>query len=121
MGIIANVYRTGSTRGCDMGLMKVEDCTNNGWSSGHGFDRVCVVNADGPFEPSDDCPAVMIVPHRTVKGAIHAISLHHHETKQWTMFGGNYLASSDSRFWELCERLGASRYHGAVAIHDRVE
>lgn len=121
MGICAYIYRTGTCRGQEMGLMKVDDFTNAGWSSGHGFDRVCVVNAEGPFDPSDDCPAVMLVPHRTLKGAIHAVSLHHHETGQHTMMGGNYLASSDSRFWELCERLGASRFHGAVAIHDRVE
>ena len=99
--------------------MVFRDCTLRGWSS--RFDQVCVVNADGPFDPSDEYPAVVIVPHRTVKGAIHAVSVEHHEAKKWTMFGGNYLASSDSRFWELCERLGASRYHGAVAIHDRVE
>lgn len=119
MGIIANVYRTGHSISPD--TMQVRDCTLNGWSSLFGYDQVCVVNAEGPFEPSDDYPAVMIVPHRTVKGAIHAVSVEHHEAKKWTMFGGNYLASSDSRFWELCERLGASRYHGAVAIHDRVE
>lgn len=110
MGITAYVYREAGSS---------HDCTMNGWSS--RFTKVCVTNAEGPFEPTPDCPAVVLVPHRTLKGAIHAISAIDQASGKWTMFGGNFLASSDSRFWELCERLGASRFHGAVSIHDRIE
>ena len=50
MGIIANVYRTGHSISPD--TMQVRDCTLNGWSSLFGYDQVCVVNAEGPFELS---------------------------------------------------------------------
>ena len=39
----------------------------------------------------------------------------------WTMFGGNYATTSDSRFSELCEELLGTNFYGAVAVHDRVE
>ena len=32
---------------------------------------------------------------------------------RWTMFGGNYVVSSDSRFMK--------QYGGPVAVHDRIE
>ncbi|NKS56562.1 hypothetical protein GS504_03195 [Rhodococcus hoagii] len=38
----------------------------------------------------------------------------------WSMAGGNYATSSDSRFSELVETLTGARFN-AVAIHDRVE
>lgn len=110
MGIHAYVFRKA---GSDY------DCTLGGWSS--RFTEVCVINAEGPFDPDDKHPAVILVPHRTLRGAIHAISIADQSSGKWTMFGGNYLASSDSRFWQLCEKLGASLFHGAVAIHDRIE
>lgn len=119
MGIHAYVYRSGKTTAA--GTFIPDDCTLNGWSGNFGFDQVCVVNAEGPAEPDKDHPAVMLVAHRTLRGAIHAVSVKHFDEGKWTMFGGNFLATSDSRFWELCEKLGASRFHGAVAIHDRVE
>jgi hypothetical protein len=43
MGINISVYRDADGR----------DCTMNGISS--RFSRLCVVNADGPFEPKDNC------------------------------------------------------------------
>jgi len=112
MGLIAYVYRQADDN---------YDCTMNGWSS--RFTRVCVVNAEGPFEPSDDCPAVEVVKHRTMK-ALHVVSVKDKESGKWTMFGGNYLACSDSRFSELCRKLtgeGAYTGFGAISIHDRIE
>lgn len=133
MGLTANVYRTGTL--LPNGLMKPRDCTLDGWSS--RFDRVCIVNINGPFEPSEDCPAVMLLRHRTMP-ALHVVSVEHHEAKRWTMTGGNFLHCSDSRFSEACNNImvhgngwphttdGRYRAHehmsfGAVAIHDRIE
>lgn len=115
MGIIANVYRSDY------------DCTLNGWSS--LFNKVTVVNAEGPFDPTDDCPAVMIVRHSTMN-SLHAISVADKLNNRQTMMGGNFLHSSDSRFGKLCQKLleegGANPvrgwiHTGAIAIHDRVE
>lgn len=129
MGIIANVYRTGKLTGRHS-TWEVRDCTLNGWSS--QFDQVCVVNASGPFEPSDSCPGVMVFKHCTVL-ALHAVLVEHHENKKWTMMGGNFLHSTDSRFGELCRNLltnspdprasfGNIHFgYGAVPIHDRIE
>lgn len=116
MGLIANVYRAADGR----------DCTLHGWSSKH--ETVCVVNADGPFEPRDDMPAVMIVRHRTMN-TLHAVAVDDYDSGAWTMMGGNFLHSSDSRFAELCRKLleeggvqsRAYFSYGAVPIHDRKE
>jgi len=119
MGLIASVYRNADDR----------DCTLHGWSSkAYGFDSVCVVNADGPFEPDEKHPAVLVVRHRTMN-TLHAVSKHHLDTGKWTMMGGNFLYTSDSRFGELCRKLlqeGGVKSpthfnYGAVPIHDRVE
>ena len=134
MGIHASIYRSGKLRANPGGgLLTPDDCTLNGWSGNYGFDHVCVVNAEGPFEPDAKHPAVLIVRHRQENfNTLHAVSVAHHEAKKWTMMGGNFLYSSDSRFGELCVRLMAegrcgiqtNAVHwspGAVAIHDRVE
>ena len=112
MGITAYVYRHPSEI----------DCTLNGWSQ--RFDRVCVVNAEGPSEPSEDCPAVILERHRTLKNAIHAVSVEDKESGKWLMAGGNFLFSCDSRFSEAVARILGNdlfRFHGAVSIHDRIE
>ncbi len=117
MGITAYVYRCADGR----------DCTLLGWSS--KFTRVCVINAEGPSDPDDDCPAVVMVRHRTMP-ALHVVSLKDQASGRWTMMGGNFLHSSDSRFGELCRRLmeEGGRYtlpthmfFGAIPIHDRIE
>ena len=106
MGIIIDVYRNDG-----------QDCTNNGVSANHS--RLTVVNVPGPFEPSENAPAVKLV-----KGAfdgcakIVPVDLE----GRHTMFGGNYGATSDSRFSNaLREITGYEWPSSAVAIHDRVE
>jgi hypothetical protein len=112
MGLIATVFRNADTNW--------PDCTNGGWSS--KFHKVCVVNAEGPFEPSEDCPAVVIQRHRIMK-SLHVCSEDHVLDGKITMFGGNFLYCSDSRFGALCRRLlqDSKMYGVAVSIHDRVE
>lgn len=110
MGIHANVYRNNA----------YGDCTNNGTSSEH--DHVCVVNADGPFSPDDEHPAFVLVKHRTMNH-VYAVPKELYESGAWTMMGGNFLYSSDSRFSIKVRQLLGDGYAfvGAVPIHDRVE
>lgn len=125
MGLHAAIYRATDRM----------DCTLNGWSS--RFTHVCVVNASGPFEPDENHPAVLIRRHRTMP-ALHIVSVADHESGKWTMFGGNFLYSSDSRFAEACNDIMMhgndwptkpdGRYSipshmsfGAINIHDRIE
>lgn len=42
-------------------------------------------------------------------------------TYAWTMAGGNYATTSDSRFGEWMEQVTGLRFPGAIDIHDRVE
>jgi hypothetical protein len=117
MGLLISVYRN-AERGMDV------DCTNGGVSSTHGM--FCLVNASGPFEPNEDRPAVIMQQHQP--GCLRIVPAYADGKGNWIadkyhhrMMGGNYGATSDSRFAELCERLLGHRFYGAVAIHDRVE
>lgn len=106
MGLILSVYRPADFGECD--------CTNGGISASH--DRLTVTNVDGPFDPSPDAPAVYLE-----KGPLGAIRLKSPTNDgRWTMFGGNYAGTSDSRFNDAVERLIGYRA-GVVPIHDRVE
>lgn len=112
MGLPVSVYRDA----------RLGDCTNGGVSS--KFDRLVVVNAEGPFDPAADSPAMVLESH--VPGCLRLVPVSLKEAGRWVMFGGNYAATSDSRFRELCEqllcqKLKGQRFYGAVAIHDRVE
>jgi hypothetical protein len=94
------------------------DCSLNGISASHN--RLCVVNVDGPFEPSDDCPAVVLKPSNL--GARRALPklVPEEDQDNWTMDGGNYAGTSDSRFCEAVERICGIRAD-IVPIHDRIE
>ena len=107
MGLIVSVY-TNKSR--DM------DCTNNGVTN--RFTRLCVDNVEGPFDPSDDCPAVVLT-KGYMDGTAMLVPL---ETRgKHSMFGGNYASTSDSRFGRAVEKITGNRFYGAVAVHDRVE
>ena len=111
MGLIVSVYRDNSTF----------DCTNDGITN--RFNRLCVVNAEGPFTPSDDCPAVILVEgpfqQETLKSVhLEPVSL---QDNVWSMFGGNYASTSDSRLGQAVEKMIGRRFFGAIPVHDRVE
>jgi hypothetical protein len=116
MGILVSVYRS-----ADIGY----NCTLNGVSS--QFNRLCVVNVDGPFEPTADCPAVLLESHHP--GCVRLVPAA--ETEQFkgvylklkghASAGGNFGSTSDSRFAAKCEELAQVQFYGAVAIHDRYE
>ena len=115
MGMLVSFYRDA---GSDY------DCSRNGESV--RFVECCVVNVDGPFEPYDDRPPMMlvddlptgkpypkVVPAELVDGAW--------ERKPgWIMFGGNYAGTSDSRFCRAVDALCGVR-SSVVPVFDRVE
>ena len=107
MGIHVNIYKSGDY-----------DCTIGGESSyAKGF---TVTNCEGPFEPCENYPAAKIVKQKFGFGC--SLKLVPESKKdKWTMFGGNFASTSDSRFSELCEELLGTNFYGAVAVHDRVE
>lgn len=112
MGLLVSVYRTGK-----------EDCTNHGISS--RVDFLCVVNVPGAFSPARDAPAAWLT-RGNLPGTVKIVPAGHDgqeygEASGWWMMGGNYAASSDSRFAEAVKKITGHRFYGAVAIHDRCE
>lgn len=106
MGLCVYVYRHG-----------MSDCTNNGASA--RYDQLTVTNIEGPFEPTPDRPAAKLVRHPTMKG--HCYIVPDEVADRWHMMGGNYAATSDSRFHQAVRDLVGISGSFAVGIHDRVE
>lgn len=117
MGLIISVYKS-----------PLGDCTNGGVSS--KVNSLTVVSVNGPFDPSDDAPAVMLVLRNLSAGNVVCLrpAVWCEDESGWVledykawMMGGNYGSTSDSRFTEAIENLLGHRFYGAVAIHDRTE
>lgn len=85
------------------------DCTNGGISS--KFEKFVIVGEGIPeiFEPNQDSPGLELV-KRNINGNEY-LSCKPLGEKDHTMFGGNYITSSDSRM--------PSKY--PIPIHDRKE
>ena len=105
---------------------RIGDCTNHGVSS--KFNELLVACPDGHIVlDSDNLPEnfVMVENRRLFGGREIVPTIYPAEVNdkgeivkrggKWYMMGGNYGATSDSRFWRIVEG------NGAVAIHDRVE
>lgn len=96
------------------------DCTLNGVSS--KAKGLCITNVEGPFDPCEDYPPAKILlefadnPHMK-----HVRIVPEKNKANWTMFGGHYGATSDSRFNDAVAKLLGHSFYGAVPIHDRVE
>lgn len=84
------------------------ECTNGGVSSKHKRAVVTGFGMPEIFEVGDDSCLLELVQRRD--GTYYAKPKG--ETR-WTMFGGNFVWSSDSRFRRICE--------APIAIHDRIE
>lgn len=116
---------------------RIGDCTNGGITA--KADKVVVVGflVDGRveplprdcrvFEPSDDAPAVVLVPSR-IPGydpTPHLIPLEFAEAlpdgRVGPMSGGNYAGSCDSRWSDLGKLFGVGLHLDLVAVHDRTE
>ena len=112
MGLFASIYRAEH---------------NSSLNVFGGFTKVTLVNVDGPFEPSPDAPAAMLCPGN-LRGTVVIRPVEildagdPHESKPLRgAMGGAYVATSDSRFSEACEKMLGTRFYGAVPLHDRVE
>ena len=96
-----NVYRDASG----------SDCTNGGVSS--RFTRATLWRGRVPKGSTSDSIAIFELVETNARGEPYLKAVPAGETR-WTMFGGNFLWSSDSRFRnEVSER--------PIPIHDRVE
>lgn len=97
------------------------DCSNGGISA--RCDRVTIVNCDGPdIMPTEDAPAVRLDKRADVLRLVPVVwNGVEWVTAGWHMFGGTYVATSDSRFADACRRVLGARFYGAVALHDRTE
>jgi hypothetical protein len=105
MGLIVSVLRS-SGSSCTNGASKV-------------FDRLLVTNVSGPFDGHDKPRFVLV--EGNLPGTATLVSETSLEAGDWTMFGGNFAHTSDSRWSKAIEEICGSRQSGAVAIHDRVE
>ena len=118
MGMIVSVYR--SFREND-DFLEVTDCTNGGITNIEtGVHKLTLVNVDGPFDPEPGRPAAWLLPGN-VEGTVKIVPDWEFQDNTWTMFGGNYAGTSDSRFTEAVEKITGATFYGAVPIHDRVE
>jgi hypothetical protein len=111
MGLIANIYKNNG-----------QDFSNGGLSS--RVNEVTVVNVDGPFEPTEDRPAVLLV-EGNARGTVKVVPALE-GGDGWTawpgsMMGGCYVATSDARFTQAVEDLLGISFYGAIALHDRYE
>lgn len=116
MGLIVDVYRSARREGAD--------CTMGGISS--QFVSLCLVNVEGPFEPNDKAPAALLIDGALpgtlrILPAVPGMDGSYVRAPGWLMMGGNYAATSDSRFSDTCARMLGHTFYGAVPIHDRQE
>jgi hypothetical protein len=118
------------------------DCTAHGVSSDH--DRLLVVGTlrgedkqvtalpeeSRVFAATDSMPAVAIregnVPGSVVivpvrESPLGLVEYGYRALDEWVMFGGNYGGGSDSRLNRVIEKMLGHPFHGALAIHDRIE
>ena len=118
MGMIVSVYRDHRDPN---GWLGDNDATNGGVTNHKtGVHQLTLVNVDGPFDPTPTRPAAWLVPGN-VEGSAKIVPHDEYTNKTWTMFGGNYAATSDDRFSVAVEKIVGGTFYGAVPIHDRVE
>lgn len=98
---------------CEIFRWHLGECSNGGLSS--RVQAVTLIDADGPFAPTDDRPAVRLV-RRQLEGGeyVHAEPITD-RPKPWFMAGGTFIFSHDSR-WR--DAVGHSY---PISLHDRVE
>jgi hypothetical protein len=96
----------------------------------YGKAEVTLVNVEGPFEPTEDAPPVMLVPGNVPYSA-KVVPAVMDQPGEWSplnpcekvgpMMGGTYVATSDSRFGDAVRALVGGASVGAVPLHDRFE
>lgn len=100
-------------------------CANGGISDRH--DLVTVVNAEGPDDrPMPNAPPVILVSRRDGDCVAYPASKGENgwevDGGQYRyMFGGTYIATSDSRFSDAVQGKTGGYFYGAIPLHDRKE
>lgn len=94
------------------------DCTNGGASG--KFDTLYVEHPRGCFEVETSDERLFRVEPNAFG---HPVLIPENKPRKaiGPMAGGNYAASSDSRFEEAIRAVTGRGFYGAVAIHDRFE
>jgi hypothetical protein len=87
---------------------------------------LCLVNVEGPSKPGPDQPAALLVKGNgaglvKIVPAVWCEIGEYNPDPRWCMMGGNYAATSDSRFHEAVRKITGGQSYGAVPIHDRIE
>lgn len=86
------------------------DATANGLTSKEGKLILMGEELDGPFTPKEEVDYLVV----QKKGDyIYCVPKSILDSKEWAMFGGNFVYTSDSRFAKI------SKY--PIPVHDRVE
>ena len=73
------------------------------------------------FDPSGDAPAAVLVRPNLDGGPPNLVPLDVFQAGEWSMFGGNLAACSDSRGVDVVSSFFPGFRLGMVQIHDRVE
>lgn len=106
--ISANIYK-----------WNLGDCSNNGISS--RYHEVLIPCEDGWQEIDENNPPenFCIMEKREFRDHtfVHLVPYHLANSGKWTMMGGTFAYSSDSRFIDCTDGFGWQ----PIAIHDRVE
>jgi len=102
-GVLVKVYSDGG------------DATNDGLTS--KYDEFVLLGIDGPFKSNNEHIALKVV-KRMIGGReyLHAEAADEKDRPSnmvGPMFGGNFIFTTDTRFWEI------SRY--PIPVHDRFE
>jgi hypothetical protein len=104
---------------------EIGDSTNGGISS--KVNKLILIGNDVSMERVEnfcklynyDINACVVVEDRKLSsGYLNLVPITLLNSKQWTMFGGNYACTSDSRFKNFVKNHQGSN---PLAIHDRVE
>ncbi len=115
---------------CDIYKHKGHDCSNGGLSS--KYDDVILFNENKNFEDivafcsmnSINIEKACIVVSRIIGTEVykHIVPILENNDKKWTMFGGSYISTSDSRFRSIINTNKTFLKHNIpVSLHDRVE
>lgn len=107
-GLLVNIYKTAG-----------QECSNGGVSA--YADRAILIGEGIPqiFSAATGQPILKLV-KGNLSGTVKIVPLEQPAGKCGPMFGGAYVATSDSRFSEVVEKICGTRF-GAVPLHDRFE
>ena len=94
-------------------------CSNDGVTE--RFDELLLVCDWGPFDAVGDEENLVVLQVRELWGEKYAELVPYSLVGRWTMAGGAYAGSCDSRFNRMVEEATGYPCRGILAVHDRVE